>query len=166
MGPFLADHADLGIPLLPPLGLILDFRKHIRRQKASYYGRHIQGVVAPRRTPVTSVLIRASHQALSRAIIGKSPRRDACHRYHTLYNVIVQIGSLISSQIDRKYDGPYYKQGNSVLVAICALSLVTFLAQRQYLVRLNKKKEEKLYQSDLIAREQDGNKRLDFRFAL
>ncbi|KAH7070622.1 major facilitator superfamily domain-containing protein [Paraphoma chrysanthemicola] len=92
------------------------------------------------------------------------------------YNVIVQIGSLISSQIYRKYDGPYYKQGNSVLVAICALSLITFLAQRQILVRLNKKKQEKweqmspedkaLYQADVVAREADGNKRLDFRFAL
>ncbi|KAI4650467.1 hypothetical protein J4E93_002823 [Alternaria ventricosa] len=92
------------------------------------------------------------------------------------YNVIVQIGSLISSQIYRKYDGPYYKQGNSVLVAICALSVITFLVQRQTLVRLNKKKqkqwdqmtseEKALYQADIISREKDGNKRLDFRFTL
>ncbi|KAH5988038.1 hypothetical protein HBI82_207050 [Parastagonospora nodorum] len=91
------------------------------------------------------------------------------------YNVIVQIGSLISSQIYRKYDGPYYKQGNSVLVAICALSLITFIVQRQVLVRMNKKKQQKwdqmtseekaVYQADTISREQDGNKRLDFRFA-
>lgn len=92
------------------------------------------------------------------------------------YNVIVQIGSLISSQIYRKYDGPYYKQGNKILVSICALSLVTFIVQRQVLVYLNKKKQQKweqmtseekaVYQADVIAREQDGNKRLDFRFAL
>ncbi|CAN9110137.1 unnamed protein product [Alternaria alternata] len=92
------------------------------------------------------------------------------------YNVIVQIGSLISSQIYRKYDGPYYKQGNSVLVAICALSVITFLVQRWVLVRLNKKKQEKweqmtseekaVYQADIAAREKDGNKRLDFRFTL
>ncbi|RMZ70176.1 major facilitator superfamily transporter [Pyrenophora seminiperda CCB06] len=92
------------------------------------------------------------------------------------YNVIVQVGSLISSQIYRKYDGPYYKQGNSVLVAICALSVVTFLVQRQVLVRLNKKKQEKweqmtseekaVYQADAAAREQEGNKRLDFRFTI
>jgi hypothetical protein len=92
------------------------------------------------------------------------------------YNVIVQIGSLISSQIYRKYDGPYYKQGNSVLVAICALSVITFLVQRWALVRLNKKKQEKweqmtseekaVYQADIAAREKDGNKRLDFRFTL
>lgn len=92
------------------------------------------------------------------------------------YNVIVQIGSLIGSQIYRKYDAPYYKQGNKVCVAICALALVTMVVQRQVLVYLNKKKDEKwramtpeekvLYQSDIEARERDGNKRLDFRFAV
>jgi hypothetical protein len=92
------------------------------------------------------------------------------------YNVIVQIGSLISSQIYRKYDVPYYKQGNSVLVSICALSLVAVAVQRFVLVRMNKKKaaqwdamtaeEKALYQSDVVAREKEGNKRLDFRFAI
>jgi hypothetical protein len=83
---------------------------------------------------------------------------------------------LISSQIYRKYDGPYYKQGNSVLVAICALSVVAFLVQRWTLMRLNKKKQEKweqmtseekaVYQADVVEREKEGNKRLDFRFTL
>ena len=86
----------------------------------------------------------------------------------------MQIGSLIGSQIYRSYDSPYYKRGNTVLVSICALSLVTFVLQRQTLVYLNKKKErvwstmsadEKAsYQDDNDARERDGNKRLDFRF--
>jgi hypothetical protein len=90
------------------------------------------------------------------------------------YNVIVQIGSLIGSQIYRSYDSPYYHQGNKVLVSICALSLVAFLAQRAYLSILNKRKEgiwdsmsigeRSVYQNDQVARELDGNKRLDFRF--
>lgn len=90
------------------------------------------------------------------------------------YNVIVQIGSLIGSQIYRAYDSPYYKQGNKVLVSICALSVVTFIVQRQLLVWLNKKKgrawstmsveERAAYQNDNETREEDGNKRLDFRF--
>ncbi|KAL0570788.1 hypothetical protein V5O48_011172 [Marasmius crinis-equi] len=90
------------------------------------------------------------------------------------YNVIVQIGSLISSQIYRAYDAPYYKQGNSVLLAICVLSLLTFIVQRQTLVYLNRQKEKQWnvmspqekadYQKDKEARERDGNKRLDFRF--
>jgi hypothetical protein len=91
------------------------------------------------------------------------------------YNVIVQIGSLIGGQIYRSYDSPYYKRGNTVCISLLALALVTFLAQRQYLVYLNGKKEkvwnemspeERLvYQHDQAAREKDGNKRLDFRFA-
>jgi hypothetical protein len=90
------------------------------------------------------------------------------------YNVIVQIGSMISSQIYRSYDGPYYKQGNKVLISICALSLVAFVVQRQYLVLLNKRKERvweamsvderSAYRNENVEREVDGNKRLDFRF--
>lgn len=57
------------------------------------------------------------------------------------YNVIVQIGSLIGSQSYRSYDAPYYYVGNKVLISICALSIVTFIALRQYLVLLNKRKE-------------------------
>lgn len=90
------------------------------------------------------------------------------------YNVIVQVGSLIGSQIYRSWDGPYYHVGNSVLLALCVLSLVAIAGQRQVLVYLNKKKERQwaalspeeriAYQNDTEAREAEGNKRLDFRF--
>ncbi|KAL6233621.1 hypothetical protein BDW75DRAFT_251909 [Aspergillus navahoensis] len=90
------------------------------------------------------------------------------------YNVIVQIGSVISSQIYRSYDSPYYYQGNKVLISICSLALVVFVIQREYLRYLNRQKERKWeamspeervdYQADLAQREKDGNKRLDFRF--
>jgi predicted MFS family arabinose efflux permease len=90
------------------------------------------------------------------------------------YNVIVQVGSLVGSQIYRAYDAPYYKRGNKVLVSICALALAAFVVQRQVLVYLNKKKEEKwaamtpaerqAYQNDVQLREKEGNRRLDFRF--
>ncbi|TVY81325.1 putative transporter [Lachnellula suecica] len=91
-----------------------------------------------------------------------------------IYNVIVQIGSLIGSQIYRSYDSPYYHQGNKVLIAICVLSLAAFLMQRAYLSILNNRKEKKwefmtweersAYQNNQNVRELDGNKRLDFRF--
>jgi hypothetical protein len=90
------------------------------------------------------------------------------------YNVIVQVGSVISSQIYRSWDSPYYKVGNKVLISICVVSLASFVAQRQYLVYLNNQKEKvwltmseeerQEYQLDQVAREKDGNKRLDFRF--
>lgn len=88
---------------------------------------------------------------------------------------MIRRGSLIGSQIYRSWDGPYYKNGNTICISILALSLVVFVAQRQYLVHQNQKKErvwsamsaeEKVtYQTDNEAREVDGNKRLDFRFA-
>ncbi|OJJ46645.1 hypothetical protein ASPZODRAFT_132743 [Penicilliopsis zonata CBS 506.65] len=90
------------------------------------------------------------------------------------YNVIVQIGSVISSQIYRTDDEPYYHRGNKVLISICCLSLAVFVLQRQYLRYLNRQKERKWnamsheeqleYQADREAREKEGNKRLDFRF--
>lgn len=90
------------------------------------------------------------------------------------YNVIVQIGSVISSQIYRADDSPYYYRGNKVLISICVLSLVAFVAQREYLRLLNRRKErvwgamsveeQDAYQADQTAREKEGNKRLDFRF--
>ncbi|EAW22144.1 putative MFS transporter [Aspergillus fischeri NRRL 181] len=90
------------------------------------------------------------------------------------YNVIVQVGSVISSQIYRADDSPYYYRGNKVLISICVLSLIVFVAQREFLRHLNRQKERKwnamsaeekvLYQSDQEAREKEGNKRLDFRF--
>ncbi|KAM0745698.1 major facilitator superfamily transporter [Meredithblackwellia eburnea MCA 4105] len=90
------------------------------------------------------------------------------------YNVIVQIGSVISSQIYRNDDKPRYHRGNKVLISICCGSLAVFLIQRFYLAYLNKQKlkvwngmteEERIvYQGDLTAREADGNKRVDFLF--
>lgn len=77
-------------------------------------------------------------------------------------------------EIYRADDSPYYYRGNKVLISICALTLVTFVVQREYLRSLNRRKktvwdsmtvEERLnYQDDLEKREKDGNKRLDFRF--
>ncbi|KAL2819300.1 major facilitator superfamily domain-containing protein [Aspergillus cavernicola] len=90
------------------------------------------------------------------------------------YNVIVQVGSVISSQIYRTTDSPYYYMGNKVLISICALSLVVFVVQRQFLRHLNGQKDRKWqalspeermdYQADLSQREKEGNQRLDFRF--
>lgn len=90
------------------------------------------------------------------------------------YNVIVQMGSVVGSQIYRTDDSPYYYRGNKVLISICAFTLVVLLGQRFWLQILNKRKErawdrmsevERVqYQSDQENREKDGNKRLEFRF--
>jgi hypothetical protein len=90
------------------------------------------------------------------------------------YNVIVQIGSVIGSQIYRADDAPYYYRGNKVLISICALTLVVLLLQRTWLAMLNKRKqkiwagmtiyEKAQCQADIEARERDRNRRLEFRF--
>ncbi|KAG7529300.1 hypothetical protein FFLO_05728 [Filobasidium floriforme] len=91
----------------------------------------------------------------------------------TGYNVVVQIGSVVSSQIYRKDDAPYYHRGNKILVSICGLALITFALTRWYFGYLNNQKEkiwsamtaeEKwAYQEDITAREKEGSNRLDFR---
>lgn len=78
------------------------------------------------------------------------------------------------AELYRKDDVPYYPRGNKILISICALSLVVFISQREYLRWLNRRKakawdamssgERVAYQADQVEREKDGNKRLDFRF--
>lgn len=90
------------------------------------------------------------------------------------YNVAVQIGSLVGSQIYRVRDAPYYHAGNAVCLAFCVVSVAAVLVQRRVLVAMNLAKhrawtamtsgEREAYMSDAAARERDGNKRLDFRF--
>lgn len=62
-----------------------------------------------------------------------------------------------------------------MLLAICVLTLVVVIVQREFLRHLNRKKDvawkamtveqQTAYQNDILAREKDGNKRLDFRFS-
>ncbi|KAM0790494.1 hypothetical protein ACM66B_003374 [Microbotryomycetes sp. NB124-2] len=91
------------------------------------------------------------------------------------YNVIVQIGSVISSQIYRADDAPKnYTRGNKVLISICCLAGAAILTQKFALIYLNKQKtrkwegmsteEQAAYQLDTVAREEDGNKRYDFLY--
>jgi hypothetical protein len=89
-----------------------------------------------------------------------------------LYNMCVQASSIISQNIYRDDDKPYYRRGNKVLIAICAWNFVVFIGAKLYYVNVNKKresvwesmnKEEK--ETYLETTKDQGNKRLDFRFA-
>jgi len=109
-----------------------------------------------------------------------------------LYNMFVQVQSIVSSNIYRQDDIPDYskpairslqvigrfadmcfptEKGNSALVAISVLNIVLYIAVKQYYMWRNKSKERKWRQ--LSAEEKanyletttdEGNKRLDFRF--
>lgn len=90
----------------------------------------------------------------------------------SLYNMAVQLSNIISSQIYRSNDAPYYYTGNKVLLGILAWNIVAFIGAKIYYVRKNAKREQ-IWNS--MSREErihylattnaKGNKRLDFRFA-
>jgi hypothetical protein len=88
------------------------------------------------------------------------------------YNMMVQLGNIVSSNIYRADDAPYYRRGNKMLVGIACLNLVLYAIAKGYYVLKNKKRariwnnwteeERKEY---LATTKDRGNKRLDFQFA-
>ncbi|KAK5050607.1 hypothetical protein LTR84_003889 [Exophiala bonariae] len=90
----------------------------------------------------------------------------------SLYNMAVQTSNIISSQIYRADDKPYYYRGNKVLLGIVAWNFVVFIFAKVYYVRKNNQRdriwgsmsrEERIHY--LATTTDKGNKRLDFRFA-
>jgi predicted MFS family arabinose efflux permease len=88
------------------------------------------------------------------------------------YNMMVQLGNIVSSNIYRADDAPYYRRGNKILVAIACLNLVLYVIAKGYYLWKNKKRarvwnnwteeERKEY---LATTKDRGNKRVDFQFA-
>jgi hypothetical protein len=75
-------------------------------------------------------------------------------------------------QIYREDDKPYYRRGNKVLLALVGWNIVMTVFVKLYYVRRNKTREEiwntmSLEEKDryLKTTKDQGNKRLDFRFA-
>ncbi|KAI5924220.1 major facilitator superfamily domain-containing protein [Camillea tinctor] len=89
-----------------------------------------------------------------------------------LYNMFLQAGVIISSNIYRADDAPLYRRGNSILVGLLGLNLVLYVIAKSYYRWRNRTREQKwnsltpeeklVYLSD---HQDKGNKRLDFRFA-
>ncbi|KAI1854024.1 hypothetical protein JX265_003652 [Neoarthrinium moseri] len=89
-----------------------------------------------------------------------------------LYNMTVQSGNIIASNIYRDDDQPLYNRGNRVLVAITAFNIVVFYAVKAFYIWRNRLRERKWNaltpqeQQDYVLNTKDeGPKRLDFRFA-
>ncbi|EXJ54203.1 hypothetical protein A1O7_09540 [Cladophialophora yegresii CBS 114405] len=90
----------------------------------------------------------------------------------SLYNMAVQTSNIISTQIYRNDDKPYYYRGNKVLLGIVAWNTVAFVAGKIYYVRKNAQRDAIWYGMSREERVEylktttdRGNKRLDFRFA-
>ncbi|OCT54833.1 putative transporter [Cladophialophora carrionii] len=88
-----------------------------------------------------------------------------------LYNMFVQAGNIVGSNIYREDDRPLYLRGNRILLAICCFNIVLFMFVKFYYVTRNKRRE--LAWSRLTGEEKmeyihntkdEGPKRLDFRF--
>lgn len=89
-----------------------------------------------------------------------------------LYNMFVQSGNIIGSNIYREEDRPYYIRGNRVLLGICCLNIVLLPLVKTYYIARNKRREQawaKLTGEEKVdyvsTTEDEGAKRLDFRFA-
>ncbi|CAI7588344.1 unnamed protein product [Penicillium palitans] len=89
-----------------------------------------------------------------------------------VYNMICQAGAIISSNIYRTDDKPYYRKGNKILLAIVAWNVVVTIFIKVYYTRRNKTREQvwnamspEQKHHYLSTTQDEGNKRLDFRFA-
>ncbi|KAL0935745.1 major facilitator superfamily transporter [Colletotrichum truncatum] len=89
-----------------------------------------------------------------------------------LYNMSVQLQSIISANIYRRDDRPEYRRGNRVLVGIASLNIAIYVSAKLYYVWRNKQRdriweamspEERQRYMDTTT--DKGSKRLDFRFA-
>ncbi|KAF6842367.1 transporter YIL166C-like protein 1 [Colletotrichum musicola] len=88
-----------------------------------------------------------------------------------LYNMTVQVSSIIGSNIYRADDAPIYRRGNSVLLGLAAWNLVLYAGGRAFYKWRNRvrggkweamREDEKVTYLD--ANDDEGSKRLDFRF--
>lgn len=88
-----------------------------------------------------------------------------------LYNMSVQIGSVLATRIYTNGDKPYYKKGNLALIVIAAVSIVASLLVKLYYIQRNKQKraiwnamsEDEQVQYKLTTQD-EGAKRLDVFF--
>ncbi|KAF8203870.1 major facilitator superfamily domain-containing protein [Pholiota molesta] len=90
----------------------------------------------------------------------------------SVYNMFVQAGVIIAANIYRADDKPLYKRGNKDLIAISSMNICLYIgtyffyrtlnARREKIWKAMSLKEQKEY---LETTKDDGNKRLDFRFA-
>lgn len=88
------------------------------------------------------------------------------------YNMFVQSGNIISSNIYRDDDQPLYRRGNKILLAICSFNILLFYLVKAFYIWRNKVRDRKWNaltkeeQEDyIISTKDEGMKRLDFRFA-
>ena len=89
-----------------------------------------------------------------------------------VYNMMVQIGGILSANIYRQEDAPFFRQGNKKLFIIAIAIIPVLLFTKAYYIVRNRQKSQKWSSMSLEERDHymrttkdSGNKRLDFHFA-
>ncbi|KAK4184324.1 permease of the major facilitator superfamily [Podospora australis] len=89
-----------------------------------------------------------------------------------LYNMFVQSGNIVASNIYREEDKPLYIRSNRILLGIVCYNIIQFYAVKAFYIWRNKVRERQWsaltpeQQEDYVVNSTDeGLKRLDFRFA-
>ncbi|KAI9149129.1 major facilitator superfamily transporter [Paramyrothecium foliicola] len=89
-----------------------------------------------------------------------------------LYNMFVQTGNIVASNIYREDDRPLYKRGNKILLGITCWNIIQFYLVKLFYIWRNRLREEKWNamtpeeQEDyMLSTKDEGMKRLDFRFS-
>ncbi|ESK92158.1 major facilitator superfamily transporter [Moniliophthora roreri MCA 2997] len=90
----------------------------------------------------------------------------------SVYNMFVQAGAVIYANIYRTDDKPLYKRGNRVLIGICSMNICLYIGTYFFYKYLNYRRDKiwnswskKEQQSYIETTKDEGNQRLDFRFA-
>ncbi|KAM0718555.1 hypothetical protein Q7P37_005625 [Cladosporium fusiforme] len=88
------------------------------------------------------------------------------------YNMNVQLGGVIAANVYREDDKPLYHRGNSVLIGINLLAISLFVFAKVYYILRNRSREKvwnamsaEQKTEYLETTTDEGNKRLEFRFA-
>lgn len=88
-----------------------------------------------------------------------------------LYNMFVQAGTIIGSNIYRQDDQPFYLRGNKTLLAINCFNIILYILVKFYYIRRNQQREKVWSGMSPEAKleyiqttKHEGAKRLDFRF--
>lgn len=88
-----------------------------------------------------------------------------------VYNMLVQAHGIISANIYREEDAPMYRRGNSALIGVAVLNISIYTGAKIYYDQRNLSRERKWKSMSpeqqkhyLKTTEDEGNKRLDFRF--
>ncbi|KZV74111.1 MFS general substrate transporter [Peniophora sp. CONT] len=90
----------------------------------------------------------------------------------SVYNMFVQAGAIIYANIYQKDDAPLYKKGNRALIGVNCANLALYALTWFFYRTLNKRRDKTWDRMSTEERAQyldttkdEGNKRLDFRFA-